>query len=75
MSTQVISDNQIAETAFLIWLDEGQPEGRQDQHWFEARARLEARNAKPVRKRAAPKTTAKTKTPARKTVRKAAAKA
>ena len=43
----------IAETAYGIWLEEGQPHGRDAEHWFAAIERLKA--LKPKAKRAAPK--------------------
>ncbi|WP_238367418.1 DUF2934 domain-containing protein [Mesobacterium pallidum] len=55
MTQVAVTDAQIAETAYLLWLDEGQPEGRAEAHWLEARTRLETAPAKPARKRAAPK--------------------
>lgn len=66
MTKTAITDTRIAETAYLLWLDEGQPEGRQDAHWIEARTRLEAAmaTAKPARKRAAAKPKADSKSKA-----------
>ena len=53
MTIPQISDAQIAETAFFLWLDEGQPEGRAQDHWDRARAALET--PAPKRKTARPK--------------------
>jgi hypothetical protein len=49
------TDAQISDTAYLIWLDEGQPQGRDTQHWLMAVDALTARpiKAKPARKSAA----------------------
>ena len=48
--TQVTIDEQmIAEAAFYLWLEEGRPEGRADDHWSRARAALEG--AKPRARR------------------------
>lgn len=38
--TQMISRHQIAERAFEIWEKEGQPEGRDQEHWQRAEAEL-----------------------------------
>ncbi|MBS0123928.1 DUF2934 domain-containing protein [Thetidibacter halocola] len=52
----------IAETAYLIWLDEGRPEGRDLDHWLRAQEVLSAEK-KPARKasskKPAPKAAAK----------------
>jgi hypothetical protein len=49
------TDAQISDTAYLIWLNEGQPQGRDTQHWLMAVDALTARpiKAKPARKSAA----------------------
>ncbi len=36
MTTSHIDDTQIRETAYLLWLEEGCPEGRDEQHWLKA---------------------------------------
>jgi Protein of unknown function (DUF2934) len=38
MSTQnfQISDDQVRAIAYTLWLEEGCPEGRAEQHWFKA---------------------------------------
>ncbi len=60
MTQPNIDDAQIRETAYLFWLDEGQPQGRDQDHWLKAinvltpaqtKAKL-ARKA-PAKKRAA----------------------
>ena len=66
MSLQQVSDTQIAEAAFYIWLEEGQPENRAEVHWHQARTALE-KPAKPKRRAAA-----KTKAPAKKAAPKTA---
>ena len=61
MSKQMIEDTQIAEAAFYIWLEEGQPAGRDMDHWIKAKTTLEQAQAKPKRRAAAkPKAAAKT---------------
>jgi len=52
MSTVQISDAQIAEAAFLLWLDEGRPEGRHEDHWYRAMTALQAPAAPKARKTA-----------------------
>lgn len=54
MTTKTITEAEIAEAAFYIWLDEGQPSGRAQEHWDRARARLDAAAAKPAPKKRAP---------------------
>lgn len=83
MSNVQLTDAQIAEAAFFIWLDEGQPEGRAEDHWFRATNALspaakprKKAAAKPAAKKAAPKkAAAKAEKPAKPRARKAAAKA
>jgi len=60
MGEKGIDDAKVAEAAYLIWLGEGQPEGRDFDHWLQAREALQATPPAP-RKRAAarPKTGAK----------------
>ena len=55
MAKAIMTDEQIRETAYLIWLDEGQPEGRDTQHWLQAAELLTKAKpkAKPARKAAA----------------------
>jgi hypothetical protein len=36
-----LSDDQIRERAYLIWLDEGRPGGREFDHWLRAKWELE----------------------------------
>lgn len=36
MTTTNLNETQIRETAYLLWLDEGQPEGRDQEHWLKA---------------------------------------
>ncbi len=71
--TQMINRDQIAERAFEIWEKEGQPHGRDQEHWQRAEAELAETMKKmttPPGKRAA-KTAAK---PAAKTAAKSATK-
>lgn len=39
------SPDQIAKEAFLIWCDEGRPEGRAEEHWRQAEERLAVHTA------------------------------
>ena len=41
-------DQQIREIAYFLWLEEGCPEGRADQHWAAAEAFVNARDAERV---------------------------
>jgi hypothetical protein len=36
-----ISEDRIRQRAYLIWIEEGQPEGRAEEHWVRARDALE----------------------------------
>ena len=40
-------ENQIAERSYHIWEREGRPDGRDQQHWFQALAELQAESASP----------------------------
>lgn len=35
-------ERRIRERAYRLWIEEGQPDGRADRHWEEARRRIEA---------------------------------
>jgi nicotinic acid mononucleotide adenylyltransferase len=50
-----LDDSHIAATAYLIWLDEGQPDGRDQDHWQRARLALAAETVTKRAKKAAPK--------------------
>lgn len=39
-------EERIRKRAYEIWTDEGQPEGRQDEHWHRAREEIEAELAR-----------------------------
>ena len=67
MRHKMLDEAQIRETAYLIWLDEGQPEGRDQDHWLKAIDALSA--PKPKAKR---KATTKAKAPAKKAAAKSA---
>jgi hypothetical protein len=41
--TEPISEEEVRERAYCIWLEEGQPEGRHHDHWMRARWELEQR--------------------------------
>lgn len=55
MNEATIDENQIRETAYLFWLDEGQPHGRGQEHWLRAVDVLTrpTPKAKPTRKASA----------------------
>jgi len=80
MSKTAIDENKIRETAYLFWLDDGQPEGRDQEHWLKAVDALtpptpKKRARKAPTKKAAPKAAVtKAKAPAKKTVKAKAAK-
>ncbi|MDP9291019.1 MAG: DUF2934 domain-containing protein [Verrucomicrobiota bacterium] len=40
-----LTENEVAVCAYLIWLNEGQPEGRGLEHWAQAEAQLLAAHA------------------------------
>lgn len=42
MSRISLTEHQIAEHSYLIWEREGRPEGRHLEHWFRAKAEMEA---------------------------------
>ncbi len=64
---QHIDHAQIADAAYHLWLAEGRPEGRDHQHWLQARAALETKVAPKKRRAAAkPKAEAKAAKPAAK---------
>ncbi|MEZ5839355.1 MAG: DUF2934 domain-containing protein [Hyphomicrobiales bacterium] len=46
-----ITEDDVRSAAYLIWLDEGCPDGRSEEHWHMAEAMIE-KAAKPKRKRA-----------------------
>jgi hypothetical protein len=55
MTTPTIDEARVAEKAYELWLAEGQPEGKSDEHWFRAIDALTVPVAKKPRKAAAPK--------------------
>lgn len=75
--TAQIDTTQIAETAYHIWMEEGQPEGRDEANWFAAIERLTPAPAPkkkaPARKKPAAKAAAAKKAPAKPRAKKAAA--
>ncbi|WP_420858551.1 DUF2934 domain-containing protein [Marivivens marinus] len=77
MTTQTIPTDQIAEAAYHIWMAEGCPAGRDQDHWLAAEAQLTTTKPAPKKraaaKKAAPKAT-EAKAPAKPRARKAAAK-
>lgn len=77
MTKASLDETQIRETAFLLWLDDGQPQGRDQEHWLRAIETLKKAETKtkPVRKAAAkPRTTGAAPKRADKPKTKAAAK-
>lgn len=62
-----IDEAKVRETAYLMWLDEGQPEGRDMEHWLKAVDALTP--AKPKRKAPAKPRATKAKTAAAKTTK------
>jgi hypothetical protein len=56
MHAKIVNDDQIRETAYLFWLDDGQPAGRDEEHWLRAVDALTKPTPKP---RAARKAVAK----------------
>jgi hypothetical protein len=55
MTAQTLDDDAIRETAYLFWLGEGQPAGRDQDHWLRAIDALTPAKRKPVAKKAAKK--------------------
>ena len=55
MNKAALDEERIRETAYGFWLKEGQPQGRDQEHWLRAIEALSAPapKAKPVRKSAA----------------------
>jgi hypothetical protein len=55
MSKETLNEDQIRETAYGFWLEDGQPQGRDEEHWLRAVEALNAPagKAKPVGKAAA----------------------
>ncbi|MEL7300383.1 MAG: DUF2934 domain-containing protein [Pseudomonadota bacterium] len=72
MTTPMLDDAQIRDAAYFLWLDEGQPEGRDEAHWLKAIDALTP--AKPASKPRTAKAPA-AKAPAKKAAAKAPAKA
>lgn len=50
MKAQHLDEARIRETAYLMWLDEGQPEGRDREHWLKAIDALTPAQPKKTRK-------------------------
>jgi len=58
MTAVALTDSHIAEAAFFLWLEEGQPEGRAEEHWLRAKEALTAPVPKARVRRPAAKTVA-----------------
>jgi hypothetical protein len=54
-----IDDKAVSEAAYYLWLEEGCPEGKAEEHWHRARAALGEAAPKPAKRRGAAKGTAK----------------
>lgn len=74
MTAVALADSHIAEAAFFLWLEEGQPEGRAEEHWLRAKEALTAPAPKARVRRPAAKTVAAKKVAAPKAKAKAAPK-
>ena len=59
MTTLSIDEATIRETAYLMWLDEGRPEGRDREHWLRAIDTLKSSKPKTRKASGKAKTTAK----------------
>lgn len=51
MSRKKIDEDRIRDAAYLMWIEEGQPHGRDEEHWERAREMLAS--AKPAARKAA----------------------
>lgn len=55
--TKEVDEDHIRHRAYMLWLEDGQPDGKAEEHWHQARAVTEeecdmsTRTAKPIRKR------------------------
>jgi len=58
MTQHILDDAQVREAAYLLWLDEGQPVGKDQEHWLKAVDALTP--AAPKKKAAAKQATANT---------------
>ncbi|NKM28235.1 DUF2934 domain-containing protein [Rhizobium laguerreae] len=47
-STNEANEDDIRHRAYMLWLEEGQPDGRADDHWHQARFVAETKEAVPV---------------------------
>ena len=49
METEAVPTNEdhIRHHAYMLWLDEGQPEGREEEHWHQACSAVEAKEEVP----------------------------
>jgi hypothetical protein len=59
MTAPAFDEALVAEKAYQLWLAEGQPDGKSDEHWFRAIDALTAPVAKKPRRTAAAKPAAK----------------
>ncbi|MFK7745356.1 MAG: DUF2934 domain-containing protein [Roseobacter sp.] len=75
MAQTPLDEAQIRETAYLFWLDDGQPEGRDQEHWLKAIDALTPPTPKKARKAPAKTRTVKAKTAAPKAAKPKAAAA
>jgi hypothetical protein len=56
-----IDDKAVSEAAYYLWLEEGCPEGKAEEHWHRARAALGEAAPKPAKRRGTAKAAAKPK--------------
>lgn len=61
MTQPVLDEAKIRETAYLFWLDDGQPHGRDQEHWLKAIDALTPPTPKKARKAPAKPRTVKAK--------------
>ena len=54
MSTTNFNESAVREAAYFLWLNDGQPQGQDQDHWLQA---MEQMTAKPAKKKAAAKPT------------------
>lgn len=45
--TNEANEDHIRHRAYMLWLEEGQPDGRADEHWHQARSVAETRDDMP----------------------------
>jgi DUF2934 family protein len=48
------AEQRIRERAFQLWIEDGQPEGKEKEHWERARSQIEGDTTRPEEKVATP---------------------